>query len=408
MDGMRRHPVFVLCAALALALALACVSCGNGPTNGKPKPTTPGTAPANPPPARNSTGLPLTIPAGFSVSVFASGLDSPRVLGFDPGGTLLVSTPGSGQVLALPDRDGDGTADSHVEVAGGLDDPHGFAFRPGSGRLYVAETGAVSVMDYDPAAMRAANPARIIDLPSGGGHHTRTIMFAPPPNEGMLLVAVGSSCNVCNETDPRRAKILIANADGSGLRPFGSGLRNSVFMTVHPVTGKVWATEMGRDLLGDDVPPDEINVIEDGKDYGWPICYGKNIHDTQFDKNTYVRDPCADKTPSHVDLQAHSAPLGLAFVTSDAWPSEYKYDLIVAFHGSWNRSVATGYKLVRIRLDERGDYQGTEDFITGWLRPDGSVLGRPAGVLMGEDGTCYVSDDRGGVIYRIAPIPTPS
>lgn len=393
---IRKLIACLVTAALLAGAALLAAGCGNG---GKP--------PAKTGPASrgtgNTTGMPLSLPDGFSISIFARGLDRPRVLALDAGGNLLVSTPGSGQVIALPDRDSNGAADEKIVVAANLDDPHGVAFLPGDPtKLYIAETGKVAVHDYDTDTLKAGNKRKIIDLPAGGGHHTRTIMFLPG-GQGRLLISVGSSCNVCIEDDPRRAKILVANADGSDLKPFASGLRNSVFMAVHPVTHQVWATENGRDLLGDDVPPDEINVIEEGKDYGWPLCYGKNVHDTQFDKNVYVRDPCEGKTPSHIDLQAHSAALGLAFIDSERWPAGYRNDLLVAFHGSWNRSVPTGYKVVRVKLDEGGGYLGTEDFITGWLEPDGSVLGRPVGILFRENGSAYITDDLSGLIYRLTP-----
>jgi len=216
---------------------------------------------------------------------------------------------------------------------------------------------------------------------------------------------VGSTCNVCNEKDWRRAKILVSNTDGSDLKVFASGLRNSVFMALHPVTQQVWATEMGRDLLGDDIPPDEINIVEEGKFYGWPTCYGKNIHDTNFDKNTYIRNPCDEKfgeIPSYIDLQAHSSPLGLAFIPANSmWPEEYWNDLLVAYHGSWNRTEPTGYKIMRFLLDEKGNYVGREDFISGWLTKDNRALGRPVDILIQPNGTMYISDDKAGVIYRV-------
>ena len=346
------------------------------------------------------------LPPGFSISIFADGLQTPRVLAWDGAGNLLVSDMGNGQVVALPDRDNNGAADEKGVVADGLNNPHGLAFLPADPtRLYIAETDQVAVYNYDQNTLKATGKQKIIDLPPDGEHITRTIMFMPPPNQDKLLISVGSSANVVNESDWRRAKILVANSDGSGLRAFASGLRNSVFMAVHPVTKQVWATENGRDYLGGDLPPDEINIIEDGHDYGWPNFYGKNIHDTQFDSTTYPagQDPAAGKTPSHIDLQAHSAPLGLAFIDSQSWPAEYKYNLLVSFHGSWNRTVPTGDKVVRIRLNRNGVYQGIEDFITGWLQPDGSKLGRPVGILFKQDGSAYISDDQSGVIYRVTP-----
>ncbi|HEY9072488.1 MAG TPA: PQQ-dependent sugar dehydrogenase, partial [Desulfobaccales bacterium] len=206
-------------------------------------------------------------------------------------------------------------------------------------------------------------------------------------------------CNVCVEQDWRYAKILMANADGSDLKTFASGLRNSVFMAAHPLTGLIWATEMGRDWLGDNLPPDEINLILEGKDYGWPYCYGKRVHDDQFDPQGLKRDFCQTTMPSYIDIPAHSAPLGLAFFPA-SWPKPYRYDLLVAYHGSWNRTIPTGYKVVRYQLDEAGNFVGVDDFITGWLTPDGA-LGRPVDILITDDGEIYISDDKAGVIYRV-------
>lgn len=366
----------------------------------------------------NKTGLPLKLPPGFAISIFAQGLPGARVMTIDPDGRFLVSLTGSGKVVALPDEDVDGRADKIITVLEGLDRPHGLAFKcEGNAaarrcKLYVAESDQVATYDYREDTARATNKKKIINLPNGGNHYTRTIMFMPLPNEDKLLLSVGSSCNVCRETDKRRAKILAADADGTGLKVFAAGLRNSVFMAVHPKNGKIWATEMGRDFLGDDLPPDEINIIEEGRNYGFPVCYGKNIHDADFDKNAYVRTPCQlpAETPSYIDIPAHSAPLGLAFIPAAGWPPEYQHNLLVAYHGSWNRSAPTGYKIVRYKLDEAGNYltdaSGAllfDDFISGWLTPDGKeALGRPVDLLALPGGLLYVSDDKAGVIYRVA------
>ena len=167
--------------------------------------------------------------------------------------------------------------------------------------------------------------------------------------------------------------------------------------------GETWVTEMGRDHLGDDLPPDEVNILEEGGDYGWPFCYGENIHDTVFDKNVYIRDPCEDKIPSHIDLQAHSAPLGLTFVPEGVgWPEAYEGDLLVAYHGSWNRTIPTGYKIMRFILDDEGNVVRRENFLSGWLTEDG-VLGRPVDLVFNTNGALFISDDRAGVIYRVDP-----
>lgn len=348
--------------------------------------------------------IPLKLPEGFSISVFAKDLVNPRVLMYGPDGNLWVSVPSEGKIISLKDADGDGKAEARLIVAENLNQPHGITTRcTEKCEVYVAETNQVAVYDFDGKSSKLINKKKIIDLPAGGNHITRSLMFLPAPDDNRLLVSVGSSCNVCNEEDSRRAKILSMNADGSDVQEFARGVRNSVFMAIHPVNGKIWATEMGRDLLGDNLPPDEINILENGGNYGWPTCYGKNIHDTEFDKNTYIRNPCMEpfEKPSHVDIPAHSAPLGLAFIPEEGWPQEYWYNALVAYHGSWNRSVPTGYKVVRYKFDYEGNYAGSEDFITGWLK-DGKALGRPADILIHPGGTIFISDDAAGVVYKVS------
>lgn len=368
-----------------------------------------GIAPALSVPGFGPTGaialksLPFSYPQEFDLQVFAEGLDDgPRVIAFDAAGTMLVSMPAAGMVAALPDADGNGRADRMVPVAEGLNRPHGIAFRceADACSLYIAETDRVRVFDYDRHNFKARNGRKLVDLPGGGGHSTRTLLFLPPPAQDKLLIAVGSSCNACAEEDWRRAKILLAEGEGK-LRPFAAGLRNAVFMRIHPETGEIWATEMGRDFLGDDLPPDEINIIREGHDYGWPSCYGRNLPDREFDAAAGTAS-CRGKTPSHIDIQAHSAPLGLDFFPSRGWPEKYQGNLLVAFHGSWNRSTPTGYKVSLFRFAEGGEYVGQEDFITGWLTGARSSLGRPVDVRIMPDGVLYISDDKAGVIYRMA------
>jgi glucose/arabinose dehydrogenase len=365
----------------------------------------------------NTTGIPLTLPKGFSISTYAKDLVNPRVM-LNYNSNLIVSIPSEGKVVELKDLDGDGFAETHVTLAENLNKPHGLAERctgddtpknPLVCKFYVAETSQVSEFDRDWLAdtdaehpFKLTNKKKLFDLPAGGTHSTRTIIFEPYPNQNKMLVSIGSSCNVCNEADQRRAKILEYDFDTGKVETFAKGLRNSVFMAIHPVSGKIWATEMGRDLLGDDIPPDEINIIEKGKNYGWPNCYGQNIHDDNFDKNTYIRNPCMEpfETPAHIDLQAHSAPLGLAFIPEEGWPEDYWYNMLVSYHGSWNRTVPTGYKVVRFKLDSKGNYLGQEDFITGWIK-DGKVYGRPVDILVQPGGTIFISDDKAGVIYKV-------
>jgi glucose/arabinose dehydrogenase len=266
----------------------------------------------------------------------------------------------------------------------------------------VAESHRVIAYKYDADTYTASSGETLLSLPDDGGHNTRTLLLHPDGTR--LLVSVGSSCNVCEENDPRRASILAVDLTTKEVTTFAKGLRNTVFMTIHPVTGETWGTDMGRDNLGDDIPPDEVNILRADGNYGWPTCYGKNIHDAEFDTKTYIRAPCSEpfETPSHIDIPAHSAPLGLAFIPEEGWPEKYWYDLLIAYHGSWNRSVPTGYKIIRIPLDAHGAPEGEPvDFMTGFMTGDGTVLGRPVDIQAEPGGILYITDDRAGVVYRI-------
>lgn len=346
----------------------------------------------------------ITLPEGFVIHTFADDLGGSSFSGPGPSpgtrfmlmkdGVLYVTIPNQGRVVALSDIDGNKTADETLTVIDGLNNPHGIDFS--DGWFYIAEEDrVVRAQDTNgDLVLEADTIESLVDLPSGGGHFTRTVKV----HDGNLYVSVGSSCNVCIEEDNRRASILKCNIDGTNCTNFATGTRNAVGFVFHPETGEMYATENGRDFLGDDLPPDEINLIKEGGNYGWPICYGKNVHDTNFDKNTYVRNPCMEpfETPSLVDLQAHSAPLGLAFYYGDNFPQEYVGDLFVAYHGSWNRGVPTGYKIVNIDMETLD----VKDFATGWLQ-NGNVLGRPVDIVVAEDGSLFVSDDNAGKIYRI-------
>ena len=350
------------------------------------------------PGAADAQGRPkLKVPPGFAIDVFADKVGSVRFMAIDPAGTLLVSEPSAGRVLALPDKDADGKADSVQTVVTGLDQPHGLAFHEGG--LYVAETSRVQRFAYDPATMKATQPTVLARLPSGGGHWTRTVVFGP---DGLMYVSVGSSCNVCRESDKRRAAVLRFNADGSGETIFASGLRNAVGLAFHPTTGVLWATVNERDWRGDDVPPDYVTEIREGAVHGWPDCMtvrGRVITDTSFTK----RATCDKVTPPTVEIQAHSAPIGLAFYTGTQFPEEYRGSLFVAYRGSWNRSLPTGYKIVRLRLRD-GQPPTVEDFATGWLEGS-SAWGRPVDLVVGRDGALYLSDQGAARIYRITYRP---
>ena len=336
----------------------------------------------------------LKLPDGFHIAVFAEA-PSARMMVFSPGGALLVSEPDEGKVVALPDPKHTGKAERSVVVVDGLTEPHGLGFY--KGRLYIAENARVRSYDWDEASLRASNPKLLTDLPGRGGHSTRTLLF----HKDKMYVSAGSSCNVCIEKDPRRAAVMEFNPDGSGMKIFGKGLRNAVGMAVNPKTDTVWVTNNGRDRLGDDVPPEIIaDLGQNGGDFGWPYCYGDRIPDANFTKPG--DDRCKNMIPPKVQMQAHSAPLGLAFYEGTAFPAEYRNSIFVAFHGSWNRSVPTGDKVVRVKLDDKGQpVGGAQDFITGWQNEKGRRNGRVVDVLVGTDGSMYVSDDQAGLIYRV-------
>jgi glucose/arabinose dehydrogenase len=338
----------------------------------------------------------LRLPAGFKISIFADTHSSPRMMAFSPAGVLLVTTLEQGSVLALPDPTGHGTAEKIVTVLHGLRLPHGIAFH--NGKLYVAETDKVVDYDWEENALRANNPRTIIRLSGGGtGHATRTILFA----NGKLYVSVGSSCNECEEDDPIRATVLQFDEDGSNRRIFARGVRNAVGLAHNPASGTVWVTDNGRDRLGDDVPPDEIDDLgPSGGDFGWPYCYGDKVPDPRF----HSASRCASTIPPVINLQAHSAPLGLAFYQGQMFPRQFRGDLFIAYHGSWNRRIPTGYKVVRIPMSGP-QKDKVEDFISGWLAPGETrhnrYMGRPVGIVVGGDGSMYISDDSSGMVYRV-------
>ncbi len=329
----------------------------------------------------------LRVPPGFKISVFADRLQSVRYLTLGPGNAVYASQPGSGLIVKLIDSNHDGVADSILTVVSGLKGPFGIAFRGDT--MYVAEE--TTIKRFDPGGK---DPVTIVRNIPGGGHSTRTIVFGP---DGKLYLAAGSSCNICDESDSMRAAVTQFNADGSGGRIFAKGLRNSVGMAFNPKTRELWSGNNDRDNLGDDLPPEHVNIIKDGLDYGWPRCYLPGKPNPE-----YGSADCSRIEPPAITIQAHSAPLGLAFYTGSQFPRDYRGDAFVTLHGSWNRSVPTGAKVVRIQVDSSGRRAvGVEDFIVGWQRPDGTRWGRPVGLLVLPDGSLLVSDDMGGKIWRV-------
>lgn len=332
----------------------------------------------------------INLPGGFKIEEYAGGMDNPRFMAMSPDGVLFVADMGGGAVIALPDKNGDGRSDSVNKFATGLKRPNSIAFH--DGYLYVGETDQVVRFKYEGADKSPGEKEILIPGLPTKGHFTKTLGFGP---DKKMYLSMGSTCNVCIEEDKRRATIMRFNPDGTGFEIYATGLRNSVGLTWHGATGELWATDNGRDWLGDNLPPDEVNIVREGKDYGWPYCYGDKIPDPDYD------DPkkCVDTIAPAVELQAHSAPLGLTFYEGAMFPDDYKGDLFIAYHGSWNRTVPTGYKVVRVSMKD-GKPVEVRDFASGWLK-GGKRTGRPVDVLVGGEGELYISDDFTGSIYRV-------
>ncbi|MCU0245301.1 MAG: PQQ-dependent sugar dehydrogenase [Bryobacter sp.] len=333
----------------------------------------------------------LRVPYGYTVSLHASVPGTPRLMTVGPNGVLYVAVRGGGRVVAVPE------ANRVVTVASGLNGPHDLRFHEGS--LYVAvNDGVMRFRDAVTSDLVIRSRAeRVVTFPAGGQHSTRSLIFTP---EGTLLFANGSTCNFCNEADSRRATVLEYNADGSGERLFARGLRNTIGLAYHPVTGELWAGDHGGDGLGDDDPPEEVNVLTSGADYGWPDCVAQRRAVSWGPQARPGR--CADTSAPELEMQAHSSPIGLSFYTGNAFPVPFRNDALLAFRGSWNRSVPTGYKIVRI-LASSGRAEGIEDFLWGFLDLNSrTASGRPVHAVTGSDGAVYVSDDTANNIYRVA------
>jgi glucose/arabinose dehydrogenase len=338
----------------------------------------------------------LRVPAGFTVAEWAQ-VPQARFMTLAPDGAVYVSRPASGTVERLADVDGDGRAESRRVVASGLNRPHGLAIR--GGHLYVANTDAVVRLALADDGTATGARDTLARYASGAGHWTRTIVFGA---DGAMYVSIGSSCNVCVEKTPDRATVMRYDADGRNGRVFARGLRNAVGLAVHPGTRQLWATTHERDNLRpdhQDLPPEEIDILRDGADYGWPYCWGNRQPNPEFGDQRR----CQGTVAPALAMQAHSAPLGITFLDrATMFPREWRGDALVAFHGSWNRTEPTGAKVVRIRVKD-GKPTAYDDFIVGFQRDDAERTrwGRPADVLVLKDGSVLVSDDNGGMLYRV-------
>ena len=333
----------------------------------------------------------LHLPPGFHIAQFAR-VPNAREMTLGTRGTLFVGSMSAGKVYALtPSIDGT-HADTVRTVARGLRMPVGVAFKDGA--LYVSAVDRILRFDAIEAHLDAPPRAQVVTdkLPSDAAHGWRFIAFGP---DGKLYVPIGAPCNVCDE--PGYAKLTRMNADGSGVEDVALGIRNTVGFDWQPGTKKLWFTDNGRDMLGDDVPADELNRVDrSGEHFGFPYCHQGDLADPEFGKG----HPCRDYAPPALKLGAHVAALGMRFYAGMQFPADYKGSLFIAEHGSWNRSSKVGYRIVNVRVD--GDrVVESQPFVSGWLRPDEGVWGRPADVLVMPDGALLVSDDRAGAIYRI-------
>jgi glucose/arabinose dehydrogenase len=350
------------------------------------------------PPSTTTVAERLAAPAGMRVQVYSADVPLARVMVFTPEGDLIVSRTRAGIVSLLErDRNADGVADGHRVLFENLDGPHGLALH--DGWLYVAERTSISRVRFDSKTGTASGSLEpvLTGLTTDGFHQTKTIGIGP---DGWLYLAHGSSCNACVEKDPRRATMMRLRPDGSGAEIHATGLRNSVGFDWAPWDGLLYATDNGRDLLGDDFPPDELNRIEQGRFYGWPYVNGFGVADPDLGGN-YAGDP----VPTHPvhGFRPHNAPLGIHFVRAAKLPAGYERTALVALHGSWNRSTPDGYKVVALRWRDDGTIDES-DFLTGFLS-DAGIIGRPAFVTEGPDGAIYVSDDYAGVVYRVSGAP---
>jgi glucose/arabinose dehydrogenase len=345
-----------------------------------------------------SAALPLNtikLPAGFKIDVYAE-VENARSMALSPSGTIFVGNRNGDKVYAIKDTDGDFKADKKWELASGLNMPNGVAFKDGD--LYIAEVSKISRLQG--IESKLANPGKPVTVydkyPTETHHGWKYIAFGP---DGKLYVPVGAPCNICESKDPQYASITRMNADGTGVEVFASGVRNTVGFTWHPQTKDIWFTDNGRDMLGDDTPPCELNVAtKPGQHFGYPYCHGGNITDPEFGS----KKPCADFVKPAQNLGAHVAPLGLKFYGGNQFPAAYQGSLFIAEHGSWNRSKKSGYQISLVKVNG-GKASSYETFASGWLDPSSQkVWGRPVDVVILPDGSMLVSDDQADVIYRIS------
>ena len=363
-------------AAWSVLVVLACAAVGPG---GQPRPAD------------------IVLPSGFSIDYYARTVPGARSLALSPGGIVYVGTRAQGVVYALVDTTRDGRADEVKTVARGLTEPNGVAYR--NGTLYVAEANRIVRLDsIDDRLDNPPEPRLVFDsFPPAVFHSWKYLGIGP---DTMLYVSVGSPFNVGITQDERYATIMRVRLDGTRPEIFARGIRNTVGFDWSPVSGELWFTDNGRDWLGDNLPPDELNrAPKPGLHFGWPYRFGRNVPDPQYGGKA---DPSQVFTPSVLDLGAHMASLGMKFYTGKMFPASYRGQVFIAEHGSWNRTSPVGYRVVSATVD--GDSAGFTVFAKGWLNGI-SAWGRPVDVLVMPDGALLVSDDKAGAVYRISYRP---
>ncbi|MDZ7691376.1 MAG: PQQ-dependent sugar dehydrogenase [Balneolaceae bacterium] len=338
----------------------------------------------------------LSLPDGFQIDIYTSDVPNARSMAMSPNGTLFVGTRGAGNLYAVLDNNGDYKADSVITIAEGLQMPNGVAFQNGS--LYVAEVSRI--LRYDNIEDNLQNPTEPVVItdsyPTETHHGWKYIAFGP---DGKLYIPVGAPCNICESEQDIFASITRINPDGTDREIVARGVRNTVGFTWHPETGDLWFTDNNRDWLGDNKPPGELNTLtEVGQHFGYPYLHGDGTWDPEFGTKGKQMD-IDFKTPAQL-LGPHVAPLGVIFYTGSMFPEEYRNQVLIAEHGSWNRTEKIGYRITIVRM-ENGETVSYEPFIDGWLREDESVWGRPVALLQLDDGSVLISDDHSGTIYRL-------
>ncbi|MBK8020782.1 MAG: sorbosone dehydrogenase family protein [Chloroflexi bacterium] len=346
----------------------------------------------------------LQLPEGFEVNVFAQGLGNARWMAIAPDGTVFRTRRAEGDVIALTDQDVDGVADMPQVnvVVSDLPFVHGITFN--GSQVYLVTETQIYLADWLGGPALSQLRLLVSDLPAGGQHPNRTVAVGP---DNMLYVTIGSTCNACAEPNPENATILHMRLDGTGREIFASGLRNTIGFGWHPVSGELWGMDHGSDWRGNDQPPEELNRLHHGENYGWPFCFS----DQQPDLFIPAPPPggsgraayCQRTTGPVLEYTAHSAPIGMVYYNADQFPDEYRGDAFIAMRGSWNRNPPTGYKVVRLLFDDSGQPTGFEDFLTGFLIEEQLAnFGRVAGLAVAADGSLLIAEDQNGIIYRVS------